>query len=227
MARKTYHEALNEVRGDVQKMAELAAEAVLKSVEALKASDMKAAKKIIKDDKKVNKLRFDIEEKCILLIATQQPMARDLRVLTAVINIITDIERIADHAEGIAKICVMLDGEPLVKPLVDIPRMAEIGVDMLRRCMIAFEEKDTKAAIAICADDDKVDDLYDQIYRELLRPLNAGYNRNIQVLTDKEASKTGASFFCIYVHICSSFNILLLNILLIDNAQQDSIRLNR
>ena len=95
-------------------------------------------------------------------------MAGDLRILTAVINIITDLERIADHAEGIAKICVMLDGEPLVKPLVDIPRMAEIGVDMLRRCMIAFEEKDTKAAIAICADDDKVDDLYDQIYRELL-----------------------------------------------------------
>lgn len=168
MARKAYHEALNEVRGEVQKMAEMAAEAVLKSVEALKASDIKSAKKIIKDDKKVNKLRFDIEEKCILLIATQQPMAVDLRVLTAVINIITDIERIADHAEGIAKICVMLDGEPLVKPLVDIPRMAEIGVDMLRRCMVAFEKKDTKAAIAICADDDKVDDLYDQIYRELL-----------------------------------------------------------
>lgn len=168
MARKAYHEALNEVRAEVQKMAELAAEAVLKSVEALKASDIKAAKKIIKDDKKVNKLRFDIEEKCILLIATQQPMAVDLRVLTAVINIITDIERIADHAEGIAKICVMLDGEPLVKPLIDIPRMAEIGVDMLRRCMIAFEEKDVEAAKAICADDDKVDDLYDQIYRELL-----------------------------------------------------------
>lgn len=168
MARKAYHEAINDVRKDVQKMAELAAEAVLKSVEALKNSDIKTSKKIIKDDKKVNKLRFKIEEKCILLIATQQPMAVDLRVLTAVINIITDIERIADHAEGIAKICVMLDGEPLVKPLVDIPRMAEIGVDMLRRCMIAFEEKDTKAAIAICAEDDKVDELYDQIYRELL-----------------------------------------------------------
>jgi phosphate transport system protein len=95
-------------------------------------------------------------------------MAVDLRVLAAVINIITDLERIGDHAEGIAKINISIGEEPLVKPLRDLPRMSEIGLSMLDRCMKAFVNRDIEAAKKVCNDDDEVDALYDQTYRELL-----------------------------------------------------------
>ncbi|MFQ5330083.1 MAG: phosphate signaling complex protein PhoU, partial [Thermodesulfobacteriota bacterium] len=123
---------------------------------------------IMKNDAVINKLRFKIEERCLRLIATQQPMARDLRTIAAILNIITDLERIADHAEGIAKINVMIGKKGLAKPLIDVPRMAEKGVSMLTRCVEAFINRDAKTAIAICQEDDDVDALYEQVYRELL-----------------------------------------------------------
>jgi len=168
MTRIVYRAALKEVKANVVEMSEMVASAVLKSVEALKARDMKASEKVIKGDKLINKKRFAIEKKCMMLIATQQPMAKDLRMLGAVINIITDLERIGDHAEGIAKISILIGKEAMVKPLIDIPRMAQKGVDMLTRSIKAFEDKDEKAARLICDEDDEVDALYDQIYRELL-----------------------------------------------------------
>jgi phosphate transport system protein len=102
------------------------------------------------------------------LIATQQPMASDLRIIVAVLNIITELERVGDHAEGIAKIAIMIGDEPPLKPLIDIPRMAEQTVDMLRRSLDAFINHDAKAARKISAEDDTVDQLYDQVFRELL-----------------------------------------------------------
>ncbi len=104
----------------------------------------------------------------MLLIATQQPMAGDLRAIAAVMNIITDLERMGDHAEGIAKISIMIGDEPLVKPLIDIPRMAEKAISMLERSLKAFIERDVKTAREICNEDDEVDALYDQVYRELI-----------------------------------------------------------
>ncbi len=168
MIRKAYHQQLKKIENDVLVMAEMVTGSINDSVEALKKSNIREAKAIIANDKVINKKRFDIEEECLLLIATQQPVAKDLRTLAAILSIITDLERIADHAEGNAKICIMNGKQPLVKPLIDIPRMAEKGIEMLNKCLKAFAERDVKAAKAVCDADDEVDALYEQIYRELL-----------------------------------------------------------
>ena len=168
MTREAYHKALKEVEDDLEQMAAMVGTAIKDSITALKNRDIEASKKIVKNDALINKKRFDIEEKCIRLIATQQPMAVDLRILAAVINMITDLERIGDHAEGIAKISVSIGDEPLVKPLIDMPVMADKALSMLQRCMKAFLDRDIETARKICNEDDEVDALYDEIYRELI-----------------------------------------------------------
>ncbi|MEE9591872.1 MAG: phosphate signaling complex protein PhoU [Thermodesulfobacteriota bacterium] len=168
MTREVYHKALKELEDELLQMAGTVAKAIDGSVKALKKRDIKASKEIIEKDLLINKKRFEIEERCLLLIATQQPMAVDLRTIAAILYIITDLERIADHAEGIAKISIMIGKEPLVKPLIDVPRMAEKGLSMLDRCLKAFVDRDAKTAKTICDEDDEVDGLYEQIYRELL-----------------------------------------------------------
>ena len=168
MVRERYHEKLNSLENDLVKMAGMVADAIEGSVDSLVKRDIKRSREIMKNDAVINKRRFKIEERCLRLIATQQPMARDLRTIAAILNIITDLERIADHAEGIAKINVLIGKKPLAKPLIDVPRMAEKGVSMLNRCIDAFINRDAKSAKAICKEDDDVDALYEQIYRELL-----------------------------------------------------------
>jgi phosphate transport system protein len=142
--------------------------AIANSVKALKERDIASARQIIENDKNINRMRFNIEEKCIKLIATQQPMAGDLRTIIAVLSIISEVERIGDHAEGIAKIVVMIGDEPPLKPLIDIPRMAEKTVDMLHRSLDSFIQHDVNTARSIASEDDEVDDLYNQVFRELL-----------------------------------------------------------
>jgi len=149
-------------------MGSLAGDAILRSVEALKNRDLDLAQHIVEGDQQINDLRFSIEEKCIQLIVTQQPIANDLRIIIAVLNIITEVERIGDYAEGIAQITIMIGDEPPVKPLVDIPLMAEQAVDMLRRSLDAFISQDAEAARKISDEDDIVDNLYDQVYLDLL-----------------------------------------------------------
>jgi len=166
--RSMYHKKLREIQDEVLVMGGLVSEAILRSIEALKNRDMDLAEQIVTGDQKINDLRFEIEEKCIQLIVTQQPIANELRIIIAVLNIITEVERIGDYAEGIAKITIMIGDEPPVKPLIDIPLMAEQAVDMLRRSLDAFINKDADAARKICIEDDIVDHLYDQIYLELL-----------------------------------------------------------
>lgn len=168
MTREVYHKALKDLQEEVLKMGEMVADAIRKTVEALRKKDINTSKEIIKNDLLINKKRFDIEEQCISLIATQQPMGIDLRVLTSILSIITDLERMGDHAEGIAKITLLIGDEPLVKPLIDIPRMADIGLSMLDKCLKAFVDRDAEAARLVCNEDDQVDALHDQIYRELL-----------------------------------------------------------
>ncbi len=168
MTREAYHKALKEVQDEVQQMAVMVGAAIKDSMEALKSRDMEKSKKIVKNDIQINQKRFDIEERCIRLIATQQPMAVDLRTLAAIINIITDLERIGDHAEGIAKISLAIGDAPLVKPLIDMPKMADKGLSMLQRCMKAFVDRDIETAKKICNEDDEVDALYDAIYNELV-----------------------------------------------------------
>jgi phosphate transport system protein len=146
----------------------MVSKATLLAIEALQNRDLTLAKQIITDDQKINRKRFEIEEKCIQLIATQQPMASDLRTIVSVLNIITELERIGDYAEGNAKITIMIGNEPPLKPLIDIPRMADKTVDMLNRSLTAFINHDADAAMKISAEDDFIDNLYDQVFRELL-----------------------------------------------------------
>src|SRR5215203_1177089 len=168
MPREVFHKELDNVQQSLLVMSSMVSKAIERSVVALKARDTKIAETVIDDDEKINHQRFGIEEQCLLLIATQQPIASDLRVIAAVLNIITDLERMGDHAEGIARIVLLTADEPPLKPLVDIPRMDEIGRSMLRRAMDSFIRRDAESAVQIAHEDDLVDQLYEQIYRELL-----------------------------------------------------------
>jgi len=168
MGRKTFRENMKALEKEIIVQGEMVNEALYRSVDALRNLDITKAEKVIKDDQLINRKRWNIEEQCINLLATQQPVATDLRELIAVLSISTDLERMGDHAEGIAKIVVMHGDKPLLKPLVDIPKMADKASDMLTRSIDAFINKDAEAAKAICNEDDKVDELYDHIYRDLL-----------------------------------------------------------
>jgi phosphate transport system protein len=166
--RAAFHKKLREIQDQVLVMGSMVEKATARAIEALKERDIDKARAVIADDARVNKLRFDIEEECVHLIATQQPMAGDLRAIICVLAIITEIERIGDHAEGIARIVVLIGDEPPLKPLIDIPRMAEKVNDMLHRSLDALINRDAAAARKIASEDDEVDKLYDQVFRELL-----------------------------------------------------------
>lgn len=168
MPRQAFTKELQRLEEDVLSLGSMVERAVLESVGALKRRDLEAARRLIADDREINERRFAIEGDCLSLIATQQPMATDLRILAAMLEIVTELERIADYAKGIAKITLMLGTDPLVKPLVDIPRMAAKVQDMLHRALDAFVRRDAGLAQAIPQEDDEVDCLYDQVYRELL-----------------------------------------------------------
>lgn len=168
MLRKTFETELQQVKDNVLMLGSMAEQAILDSVEALKKRDIKASEKILQFDREVNKKRFEIENQLMILIATQQPMAHDLRLLASSMEIISELERMGDYAKGIANINIRMGDAPLLKPLIDIPRMAEKGVDMLHRALTAFADEDVEAARAIPVEDDQVDALYNQVYRELM-----------------------------------------------------------
>ncbi|TEU10866.1 MAG: phosphate signaling complex protein PhoU [Anaerolineales bacterium] len=168
MLRETFEEQLKELQDDLLAMGALVDRAIEGSIQALAEHDVKLAQEIIDDDALINQAQREIEEKCLVLIATQQPMASDLRVIASVSSIATELERIGDHAEGIGKITLMLADQPLLKPLIDIPRMAEKGRWMLRQQLEAFVHRDVEMAKSLATGDEEVDALYDQIYRELL-----------------------------------------------------------
>jgi len=168
MTRTIFDRQLTEVQEDMLVMAGMVETAIERGVEALRTRNVNLAHQIIADDLQINRRRYDAEDKCLELIATQQPLASDLRTIVSVLHITVDLERMGDHAEGIAKIALMLADEPPLKPYIDIPRMAEIGIEMLMGSMEAYKDRDPERARAICNQDDEVDALYDQVYRELL-----------------------------------------------------------
>jgi len=168
MTRESFIGHMKGLEKDIVGMSQMVVDATRRSVEALKTRNPDDAKKIIAADAKINTRRWEIEEKCVNLIARQQPVASDLREIISVLSIITELERMGDYAEGIAKIVLMIGDEPLVKPLVDIPRMCDKAIDMLKRSIEAFVRRDAATATAICAEDDEVDALYEQVQRELL-----------------------------------------------------------
>jgi phosphate transport system protein len=168
MIRKTFEHEIQQVKDDVLLLGSMVEHAIIASVEVLKKRDIKGAEKIIEEDREINRKRFDIEKQLMILIATQQPMAHDLRLLASTMEIISELERMGDYAKGIANINLRMGEEPLLKPLIDIPRMAKIGVDMLHRSLTAFVNEDIEAATTIPLEDDEVDALYNQVYRELM-----------------------------------------------------------
>ncbi len=168
MRRQNFADHIKALEQEVMKMGDMVLIAISRSVEALKKRDVAEAKKIIADDCLINKMRGEIEERCVTLIATQQPVATDLREIIAVMFIITDLERMGDYAEGIAKIAEMHGQEELLRPLKHVPIMAEKAASMLKRSLQAFVNRDAKAASAICDEDDEVDTVYDQLYHEML-----------------------------------------------------------
>src|SRR6202048_5138771 len=166
--RTAFHRELEHVQEEVLVLGSMVEKAVLRAVDALRQRDTATARIMEAEDVFINKKRFEIEESALMLIATQQPMASDLRRLAAVLQIVTDLERMGDYAAGIAHICVEIGDQPHIKPLIDIPRMAEKACSMLRRSLDAFVERDVPAAEAIAREDDEVDALYQQVYRELI-----------------------------------------------------------
>jgi len=163
-----FHQYFKEVEGDVLEMGNTVVKAIERAIEALKKRDLTLAHQIIADDAHINRQRFSIEDKCIGLIAAQQPMASDLLLIVAVLNIATELERIGDYAEGIAKIVIMIGDEPPLKPLIDIPRMAEITLEMINQGLQSFVTRDVELAMRVVSLDGVVDSLYDQVFRELL-----------------------------------------------------------
>jgi phosphate transport system protein len=168
MPRAALDQALQELQGDVLTLGSMVEKAIQRSIEALRTRDAVVARKVIDDDTQIDTLRYQTEERALLVVATQQPVIRDLRTIVAILNIISELERMGDHAEGIATISLMIGDEPLLKPLIDVPRMADKVADMLRRALLSFGEHDSVTARRIAVEDDDVDALYNQVYRELL-----------------------------------------------------------
>ncbi len=168
MTRETYQRHLREIQDDVLVLGSMVEKALERSMQALKQRDLKMAKQVVDDDRDVNMKRFNIEERVLNIMSTQAPMASDLRIMLATLSIITDLERMADHAAGNAKIAIMIGDEPPLKPLIDLPRMNEKVIEMLRRSLDAFINHDAEAARNLVHEDDEIDNLYDQVFRELL-----------------------------------------------------------
>ncbi len=166
--RATFDQELQDLSDNVLRLGSMVDAAISLSIQALKERDQELAQQIIADDEKINELRFKIEEDCVSLIARQQPAARDLRLIVAAMNIVLDLERMGDHAAGIATIVLRMGDEPLLKPLIDLPRMAQISQDMLRQSLDALISDNPDEARAITQIDDQVDMLYNQIFRELV-----------------------------------------------------------
>ena len=168
MTRETYQKNLREIQDEVLVMGSMVEKALERSMQALKERDLDLAKKVVEDDKLIDNKRFEIEQRAMDMLCTQAPMASDLRILIAILNIITDLERMGDHAAGNAEIAIMIGNEPPLKPLIDLPRMNEKAITMLHKSLDAFINHDADAARKIVSEDDEIDNLDDQVYRELL-----------------------------------------------------------
>ena len=168
MPRNEFGRDLRFLQEELLAVGSMVEKAIANSVDGLKRRDLKLSRQVVQDDAIIDARRYDIEERCVNLIAKQQPMATDLRTIIAILQIVGELERMGDYASGIAKISLAMGNEPPIKPLIDIPRMADKASLMLRRSLDALVNRDIVAAAGVRADDDEVDALYDQIYRELL-----------------------------------------------------------
>jgi phosphate transport system protein len=168
MARNIFEQELQELQVSLLKMSSMVEETLGDSVKALKTQNVDLAQKVIDNDDVIDDMEFVVEDKCLKLIALQSPLAKDLRVIATALKIITDLERIADYAVDIAKITIKLSHEKYIKELIDIPRMTEIAVNMVKGSIDAYVKLDIEEAKKVAQMDDELDALYKQIFRELL-----------------------------------------------------------
>ena len=171
MTRELFHREIEQLQDDVLVLGSMAEKQLLDAMESLRDGDQAWSQRIADEDLRINAKRFEIEEKCIFVIASQQPLATDLRTLVSMLFIVTDLERIADHAEGIARINLLLGDEPLPRPLGYIPSMADRAVAMLRDSLKAYTDRNVAEARRICAADDEVDRLQDRVYEDVTRAM--------------------------------------------------------
>ena len=181
--RELFERDLKHLQDEILVLASMVEGAIIDSVNALKERSKVGSRQVITADEHINQKRFDIESNTLTLIATQHPMASDLRVVASILEIITELERMGDYAKGIAKINLMMGEGALIKPLVDIPIMARKACDMLNDALAAFIERDVDAARAIPARDDEVDALYNKVYRDLLGFIISDPDKNIDQST--------------------------------------------
>ncbi|RLC68081.1 MAG: phosphate transport system regulatory protein PhoU [Chloroflexi bacterium] len=168
MPRESFDRELQRLQDEVLALGSMVENAITEAVDTLKRRDVEGARRIIAQDRLINEKRFGIESKALALIATQQPAAIDLRTIAAVLDIASELERIGDYAKGIARINLMIGREPLLKPIIDVPAMADKTRDMLYQSLDAFVRRDVELAHAIPEEDDVVDTLYEQLYRNLI-----------------------------------------------------------
>jgi phosphate transport system protein len=166
--RKTFESEIQQLKDELLVLGSMVEQAILDSVEALKKRNLEASRRVYETDANINAKRFAIENQVMIVIATQQPMAHDLRLLASILEVAGELERMGDYAKGIAAVNIRMGEQPLLKPLIDIPVMARKGVDMLHRALTAFIEENAEAARLIPQEDDEVDGLYDQVYHELM-----------------------------------------------------------
>jgi phosphate transport system protein len=197
MTRETLDRKLKDLLDEVILLGSMVEEATLNGIRALKNHDLEASRKVYLGDKAINDKRFELEERTITIIATQQPMARDLRTLTAILEVITELERMGDYAKGIGRITLSIGNEGQLTPPPELEKMAELGVEMLHQALQAFASGDEDAARKIPAKDDKVDELFNIVHNALLKRMASAtetveeYNRllwashNLERLADR------------------------------------------
>jgi phosphate transport system protein len=185
----TFDREFAQIQESLLQMGSMVDQAIALSLESLQNRDHSLARQVIDDDEGINAIRFKIEDACLALIATQQPAASDLRSVVAVITIVINMERMADHAAGIAKTVILMGDEPLLKPLIDIPRMVRLAQEMLGEVLQAFVENDADTAQAIADRDDEMDHLYQAIFEELL-----------EIMADKPDSIARATYLLWCAH---------------------------
>lgn len=168
MPREQFQKGLQDLQDGVLEMGSMVDRQIERALQSLVGRDIPLAEAIVRDDDEVNRTRFHLDNVCLSLLAQQAPMASDLRLIIAVLSMVSELERMGDHAEGIGRIVILMQDEPLVKPLVDIPKMATEARRMLKDALDAFVQRDVDSAYAVGQADTVVDDLYDTVYQDLV-----------------------------------------------------------
>jgi len=169
MTRKTFESELQRLQDEMLGMASMVENGITESVDYLIHRDLEGSQRLIEQDRTINQKRYAIEGDCLVAIATQQPMAGDLRILAAILDITTDLERMGDYVKGIARINLMISDQPRIQPMADLRTMAQKARSMLTSSLDAFNQRDVELAKAIPQEDDEVDQMYEQFYGELMK----------------------------------------------------------